>query len=222
MVLLRYARAMAKQRRDKTRAARRRAEKQRLNEQARERGVEAAEAEEDAKLRPRTARHMHELDRLLARGSITADQCRVGHRFAADFRRSGSVIGGRLISSYEANRPRPPKKYQTPAPDLPQVIEARERVELAIAALGRWLSPIVIHTCVADLPPSEWLATPAAANSEGAATLRLALAALVIHYSEPSSVTARVISAGRAPDELLGSSSPAAGAAVSLVAAVVA
>ena len=84
---------MAHSRRDRTRAARRRAEKQKANAAARERGVEAVE---DARSRPRNARHAAQLDVLLHRHVITTDQARAGSRFAFDFRASNTVIG-RLI-----------------------------------------------------------------------------------------------------------------------------
>ena len=136
---------MPKQR-NRTRAARRRAERTRLNLETRERGAEAVATAEDAKSRPRNARHAAQLDVLLHRGIVSTDQARAGNRFAGDFRRSGSVIGN-LISRYEAGMPRPPKKYSAPPPDVPHVIEARERFEAAQAALGP-LAPIAIHTCI--------------------------------------------------------------------------
>jgi hypothetical protein len=180
--------------RNRTRAARRRAEKQRVNTAARERGEEAAE---DAKTRPRNARHAAQLDVLLHRHVITADQARAGGRFSRDFRMSGSVIG-RLIGRYEANMPRPPKKYSAPAPDTPSVIEARERFEQAQSALGP-LSPIAIHVCVVDLPASTWGAN-GKPNGDAVGLLRYALSVLAVHYSRtsPLRAPARVISAGSA------------------------
>ena len=51
--------------------------------------------------------------------------------------------------------PRPPKKYATSAANTPPVIEARERFEAAVAALGP-LAPIAIHVAICDLSPSTW------------------------------------------------------------------
>jgi hypothetical protein len=162
--------------RNRTRAARRRAEKQKLNLETRERGVEATE---DAKTRPRNARHAAQLDVLLHRHVITVDQARAGGRFSRDFHLSGTVIG-RLIGRYEAGIPRPPKKYSAPAPDSPSTIEARER--LAQTALGP-LVPIVIHVAICDLPPSEWCATADRLNGDARALLRFALSILARHYA---------------------------------------
>jgi hypothetical protein len=159
--------------RNRTRAARRRAERTKANAAARERGVEAVEAAEDAKSRPRNARHAGQLDILLNRHAITADQARAGGRFSRDFHLSDTVIG-RLIGRYEAGMPRPPKKYSAPAPDTPSTIEARERFEQAQAALGP-LAPIVIHVAICDLPPSEWCATADRLNGDARAVLRFAL-----------------------------------------------
>jgi hypothetical protein len=164
--------------RNRTRAARRRAEKQKLNLETRERGVEATE---DAKTRPRNARHAAQLDVLLHRHVITVDQARAGGRFSRDFHLSGTVIG-RLIGRYEAGIPRPPKKYSAPAPDSPSTIEARERFEQAQTALGP-LVPIVIHVAICDLPPSEWCATADRLNGDARAVLRFALSTLVRHYA---------------------------------------
>jgi Domain of unknown function (DUF6456) len=169
---------MAKQRRDKTRAARRRAERERINAAAREAGAEAAE---EALTRPRHARHVARLDELLARKVITPEQAQAGARLERDFRASNSVIGGRLIGVYEANQPRPPKKFQMPPPDAPHVIEARERVERAFAALGP-LAPIVVHVVICDLPASSWGAN-GKPNTDAPGLLRFALSVLAVHFS---------------------------------------
>ena len=163
--------------RNRTRAQRRRLEKQKLNLEAIQRGEEAAE---DAKTRPRNARHAAQLDVLLNRHVITVDQARAGGRFARDFQRSGTVIG-RLISRYEPGMPRLPKKYQSPPPDAPDTIEARERFEQAIAALGP-LAPIVIHVAICDLPASAWGAN-GKSNGDAIGLLRYALAVLGLHYT---------------------------------------
>ncbi len=147
---------------------------------ARERAVDAVEAAEDAKLRPRNARHAAQLDVLLHRRIITADQARAGNRFAGDFRRSGSVIG-RLTGAYEPNMPQKPKKYSAPAPDVPSTIEARERFEQATAALGP-LSLIALHVCVCDLPASAWGAN-GKPNGDAVGLLRYALSVLAVHYA---------------------------------------
>jgi Domain of unknown function (DUF6456) len=167
--------------RNRTRAARRRAEKQKLNLETRERGAEAAE---DAKSRPRNARHAAQLDVLLNRRVITPDQARAGGRFSRDFHLSGTVIG-RLISRYEAGMPRPPRKYSAPPPDTPHAIEARERFELAQTALGP-LSPIALHVCVCDLTPSAWGAN-GKPNGDAVGLLRYALSVLALHYTAAAS-----------------------------------
>jgi hypothetical protein len=189
--------------RNRTRAARRRAEKQKLNLETRERGVEAAE---DAKTRPRNARHAAQLDVLLHRHVITPDQARAGGRFARDFRMSGTMIG-RLVSRYEAGMPRPPKKY---AAHTPSTIEAREQFEQAQTALGP-LVPIVIHVAICDLPPSEWCATADRLNGDARAVLRFALSTLARHYAAQrhtlnGSATAKA--AARAPGAPPGCHSP--------------
>ena len=171
---------MAHSRRDRTRAARRRVEKQKANEAARERGAEAVATAEDAKSRPRNARHAAQLDVMLHRRIVTADQARAGHRFAGDFRRSGSAIG-RLTGAYEPNMPQKPKKYAAPAPDTPHAIEARERFEQAQMALGP-LAPIALHVCVLDLPASAWGAN-GKPNGDAVGLLRYALSVLAVHYS---------------------------------------
>jgi hypothetical protein len=184
---------MAHRHRSKTRAARRRAEKQRVNAAARERGEEAAE---DAKTRPRNARHAAQLDVLLNRHVITVDQARAGNRFSRDFHLSGTVIG-HLTSRYEPNLQKKPKKYSAPPPDTPHAIEARERFEQAIAALGP-LSPITIHVAVCDLPASAWGAN-GKPNGDAVGILRLALSVLIVHYSKASSATGASAPRARLP-----------------------
>jgi hypothetical protein len=167
--------------RNRTRAARRRAEKQKLNAAARERGEEAAE---EAKTRPRNARHAAQLDVLLHRHVITIDQARAGGRFGRDFWMSGSVIG-RLIGRYEPNLPKKPKRYSAPPPDTPHAIEAREAFEQACQALGP-LSPIALHTCICDLTPSAWGAN-GKPNGDAVGLLRYALSVLAVHYTAAAS-----------------------------------
>jgi hypothetical protein len=157
-------------------AARRIAERTRRNAAAVDAGVEA---EEDAKSRPRNARHAAQLDVLLHRHVISHDQARAGGRFSRDFHLSGSVIG-RLIGRYEPNLPKRPKRYSAPAPDTPSAVEARERFEQASRALGP-LAPIAIHVCVVDLPASTWGAN-GRPNKDGIAILRLSLSVLSLHY----------------------------------------
>jgi hypothetical protein len=193
---------MAHSRRDRSRAARRRLEKQKANEATRERGAEAVATAEDARSRPRNARHAAQIDVLLHRHVITIDQARAGHRFARDFHLSGTVIG-RLIGRYEAGMPRPPKKYSAPPSDTPHAIEARELFELACQALGP-LCPITVHVAICDLPPSEWCATADRLNGDARAVLRFALSTLARHYAGQryalnGSATAEA--AARAPEQ---------------------
>jgi hypothetical protein len=185
--------------RNRTRAARRIAERTKRNASAIDAGVEA---EEEARTRPRNARHAAQLDVLLHRHVITPDQARAGGRFSRDFHLSGTVIG-RLIGRYEAGMPKKPKKYAAPAADAPSTIEARERFELAQTALGP-LVPIVIHVAICDLPPSEWCATADRLNGDARAVLRFALSTLARHYAGQryalnGSATAEA--AARAPEQ---------------------
>jgi Domain of unknown function (DUF6456) len=165
-------------RRRPTRAGRRRAEKEAANLAARERGVAAAE---EAKTRPRVARHVDQLDQLLMRREISADQAAAGMRFQGDFRRAGSATIGRLVGTYEANMPRPPKKYQAPGADPLAAVVARERFEQACRELGP-LCAVVIHVAVLDQPAEEWGATPERRNGDALALLRLGLATLNLFY----------------------------------------
>jgi hypothetical protein len=167
---------MAHRHRTKTRAARRIAERTQRNVAAVDAGVEA---EEDAKTRPRNARHAAQLDVLLHRHVITTDQARAGGRFSRDFHLSGTVIG-QLTSRYEPNLPKKPKRYAAPPPDTPHAIEARERFEQAMAALGP-LSPIALHVCICDLPASAWGAN-GKPNGDAVGLLRYALSVLAVHY----------------------------------------
>jgi hypothetical protein len=187
---------MAHRHRDRTRAARRIAERTKRNAAAVDAGVEAEEA---ARTRPRNARHAAQLDVLLHRHVITPDQARAGGRFSRDFRLSGTVIR-RLIGRYEANMPKKPKRYAA-APDTPSTIEARERFEQAVAALGP-LVPIVIHVAICDLPPSEWCATADRLNGDARAVLRFALSTLFRHYAGQRYAlngSATAVAAARAP-----------------------
>jgi hypothetical protein len=168
---------MARRRRP-TRADRRRAERTAANRLARERGAVAAE---EAKTRPRVARHVDQLDQLLARREISADQACAGMRFKGDFRRAGMVTIGRLIGRYEPNLAAPPKRYQAPGADPLAAIVARERFEGACRELGP-LCAVVIHTAVLDQAPEEWGATPERRNGDALALLRLGLATLHLWY----------------------------------------
>jgi hypothetical protein len=175
---------MAHRHRTKTRAARRIAERTKRNAAAVDAGVEA---EEDAKTRPRNARHAAQLDVLLHRHVITTDQARAGGRFARDFHLSGTVIG-HLISQYGPNLQKKPKKYSAPPPDAPPAIEARERFDMAIAALGP-LAPVAIHVAICDLPASTWGAN-GKPNGDAIGILRLALSVLALHYNKARYPTA--------------------------------
>jgi Domain of unknown function (DUF6456) len=184
---------MAHRHRSKTRAARRIAERTKRNAAAVDAGVEA---EKDAKTRPRNARHASQLDVLLHRHVITVDQARAGGRFSHDFHLSGTV-SGYLISRYEPNLPKKPKRYAAPPPDVPLAIEARERFESAQSALGP-LAPIALHVCVLDLPASAWGAN-GKPNGDAVGILRLALSVLALHYSKASSATGASAPRARLP-----------------------
>ena len=89
---------------------------------------------------------------------------------------------GRLTGRYEANMPKPPKKYQA-LPDTPLSIVARERYDNAMKEVGPWLSGIVVHVCITDLPAMEGGPLNGKAATDGVPLLRLGLDALAWHYS---------------------------------------
>jgi hypothetical protein len=161
-----------------TRAERRRAERAQINAAARERGAAAAE---DAKVRLKTARHVDQLDQLLAAKVITVDQACAGMRFATDFRRAGADTIGRLVGRYEPDASMPPKKFEAPAPPSIGAIDARMRFEAAVGELGP-LAAITIHTAVLDQPPLTWGANGHGLNGDAPALLRLGLSVLHCHY----------------------------------------
>jgi hypothetical protein len=161
-------------RRRPTRADRRRAEREAANRLARERGAAAAE---DARTRPRVARHVDQLDQPLARREISADQACAGMRFKGDFQHAGTATLGRLIGRYEPNLEAPPKRYQQPAAGTLGSIQARMRFEGACRELGP-LCAVVVHVAVLDQPAEEWGATPERRNGDALALLRLGLATL--------------------------------------------
>jgi hypothetical protein len=170
---------MAKRRRP-TRAGRRRAERTRINADARERGVVAAKDAADAN-RPRVARHVDQLDQLLAAKAITVDQACAGMRFKGDFSRAGADTIGRLIGRYEPDASMPPKKYQAPPPPSIAAIDARMRFEAAVRELGP-LAAVCIHVAVLDQPPLTWGANGHGLNRDAPALLRLGLSVLHVHY----------------------------------------
>ena len=172
--------ARRSRRRTRTRAARRIVERTKRNVAAVEAGATAAE---DAKSRPRVGRNVTHLDYLRSRGSISDTQADAGLHLARDFRASHSIIGSKMIGSYQANMPRPSRKYAVPAPDAPHVIEAREAVDAAVNALGP-LVGIVFHVAVCDAAAGEWGATPQHRNGDAMALLRFGLSTLHRHYSE--------------------------------------
>jgi hypothetical protein len=91
------------------------------------------------------------------------------------------------------------------------VIEARLAVEQAIAALGP-LAPIVLHTCVLDLPASAWGAN-GSPNGDAIGLLRYALSVLALHYSKARYPTASA-EASAAPPAIQPRSSARASAAL--------
>jgi hypothetical protein len=173
--------AMARRRRP-TRADRRRAEKEAANRLARERGAVAAEDAADVN-RPRVARHVDQIDQLVTRREISADQAAAGMRFAGDFRRAGTATLGRLVGRYGPNLVAPPKRYQQPANDPIAAVQARARFEQACRELGP-LAAVVIHTTVLDQAPEEWGASPTRRNGDALALLRLGLATLRLWYDQ--------------------------------------
>jgi hypothetical protein len=89
----------------------------------------------------------------------------------------------RLASRYEANMLRAPKRYQASA-DTPASLQARERFEAAMKAVGPWLSGIVIHTAICDEPVTQWGPLNGRAQSHGLPVLLVALDALCVHYGD--------------------------------------
>jgi hypothetical protein len=181
-------------RRRPTRADRRRAERTAANSLARERGAAVAE---EARTRPRIARHVDQLDQLLMRREITADQAAAGMRLKGDFQRAGTATIGRLIGRYEANLEAPPKHYQTPGGEPLAAIQARIRFEGACEELGP-LCAVVIHVAVLDLVAEEWGATPQRRNGDALALLRLGLATLHLFYGRQRYGLSEPPRAGRA------------------------
>jgi hypothetical protein len=164
--------------RRKTRAARRIKERTRRNALAREAAAEIAEEQKRPKLK--NARHKTQLELLASRGNIREEHHKAGARLARDYAMS-KTIPTALIGRYEANMPRPPKKYQAPN-DAPSSIAARERYDAAMAAVGPFLNGILFHVCVVDLPVAEWGPLNGRAKSHGVPVLYSALDALCWHY----------------------------------------
>lgn len=168
---------MARRRRP-TRAERRRAEREAANRLARERGAAAAG---DVPVRLRIARHQAQLDRLEHDGVLTSEQARAGHRLCRDHQAGGALT--RLRMPLYQPGARPPKKHIAPAADSPYALAARARFEAALQAAGEY-APVLVHTCLCDLPPAAWR-PGIGANGHGAPVeqLRAGLDALVQHYA---------------------------------------
>jgi hypothetical protein len=117
---------------------------------------------------------------LMARGSISPEQLRVGDPLASDYRRS-HTSPGQLIGRYEPGL-RPPKRYQAAAHTLTSMA-ARERLENAMAVLAvEELASIVLHVCVVDQPVTSWRPLNGHPVRVGIARLRDSLDALADHY----------------------------------------
>jgi Domain of unknown function (DUF6456) len=175
--------------RNRSRAARRIAERTKINALAREAGAEIAA---DDQPKRRYARTKSQLELLESRGNITIHHRKAGERLEQDYRLSGTCPS-RLISRYEPNMPRQPKKYQAPS-DAPGNIAARERFDAAMSAIGPWLAPIVLHVVICDLPVANWGPMNGRAATHGPGLLFTALDALAAHYScrEPPSMLDRL------------------------------
>jgi hypothetical protein len=122
------------------------------------------------------------LELLEQRGSITVEHRRAGERLERDYRDS-QTNPARLVSRYEAKMPKPPKRYRGNA-DTPASIRARERFDAAMQVVGPWLSGIVVHTAICDLPVTEWGPLNGRAQSHGLPVLLVALDALCADYGE--------------------------------------
>jgi hypothetical protein len=169
---------MARRRRP-TRAERRRAEREAANRLARERGAAAAG---DVPVSLRIARHQHQLDRLEQDGVLTGEQARAGHRLYRDYQGGGAVT--RLRMPLYQPGARPPKRHRVLSLDSPGTLAARARFEAALRAAGAH-APILVHTCLCDLPPTAW--QPAlGANGPGHPIEQLSegLTLLAKHYAE--------------------------------------
>jgi hypothetical protein len=166
-------------RRRSERAQRRIAERTRRNALA----LEAAVAiEEERPLRPKWARHKTQLEFLEGRGSITTRQHAAGDRLYLDFSRAGDLP--QVVARYEQNTGRPDRGQIAFRDWTPGQVQARERFEQAMQAVGLLLLPIVMHVCICDLPLGDWRRA-GMRNGDGAALLRLALDGLADHYRLP-------------------------------------
>jgi hypothetical protein len=145
--------------------------------------LEAIAEEQEERPKFKRARHAEQLALLLHRGAIDARQREAGDRLARDFRIAGDVP--HVVMRYEPSLGTPTKgSIAFRAEPGPAALDARRRFEKAVQAVGQWLSPIVIHVAVLDLPLAAW-ARPGMKNGDGAALLRLGLDLLADHYHLP-------------------------------------
>jgi hypothetical protein len=124
------------------------------------------------------ARTRTRLEELHARGVISIEQRHAGDRLVSDYRRSGEQLA-RLVANYA---PWAPKGTGRQINDAQPQVDARRRYELPMHAVGRWLSPILVHVCICDLTPGDWCGDRGYPPRDGAGILRLALDALATHY----------------------------------------
>jgi Domain of unknown function (DUF6456) len=123
------------------------------------------------------ARTRTRLDELEARGAIEPGHRDAGIRLASDYQRSGE--GPRhLVQSYGPRMP----KSASDILDSARQIDARRRFEKALQAVGKWLSPVLIHVAILDEAPCHWAERYGRPAKDGIACLRLALDALMVHY----------------------------------------
>jgi hypothetical protein len=154
--------------------------KRRIAERTRKNALALAAVAEIAAEPPKLVRAptRTRLEELHARGVISIEQRQAGERLAKDYAWSGEPLG-HLVERYE---PWTPKGTGVRFNDAPGQIDARRRFEAALQTVGKWLSPVLVHTCLCDLAPCHWATARGAPGTDGIAVLKLALDALGGHY----------------------------------------
>jgi len=113
-------------------------------------------------------------DRYFKRGEIDARQFDASERFLSAWYLG--CRGARVTSNYDVRIP----SSSTSAEN--HVGNARRTIRAALEAVGRQLSPILVHTCGLDLPANEWASKHGYSKRSGLTVLKLALDALAEHF----------------------------------------
>ena len=114
------------------------------------------------------------LDRYRQRNQISAEQFDAGERF-----RVAWFIGCRgasVTANYDVRIP----TTKTSVDD--HTMNARRDVRGALDAVGKQLSPIVVHTCGMDLSAQSWASKHGHDGRSGLTVLKIALDGLVDHF----------------------------------------